>query len=265
MRVLAAVKHVPRKSDVRVSSSSGAAVVDLEEGQMNPLGRKALEAALDLAKGEPGGEVLVASLGPPEAERTLREALAMGADRGLLVTDPLLEDSDGLATAKALAAVVREVGDVDAVVAGARTEDRFAGHVGPAMAALLGWPVATHGRSAKVTGDGVRVEKVLTDGRVAELTVEPPCLVSMGDEAPSARHATSWGVGAAYQDGALERWGLDDLDLAKDEVGPSARATTRRDIEPVPEKERDPEVLEGEPSQTAESLARRLASRGLIS
>jgi electron transfer flavoprotein beta subunit len=264
MKVLAAIKHIPREGEVRVSSSV-TPVVNLEEGRMNPLGRKALEAGLNLAKGEPGVAVIAASLGPPEAEPTLREALAMGADRALLVTDPLLEDSDGLATAKALAAVVRRLGDVDAVVAGARTEDRFAGHVGPAMAALLGWPVATHGRSARVTDEGVCFEKVLTDGRVAEITIEPPCLLSMGDRAPSARHATSWGVGAAYQDGTLERWGLEDLDVAKDEVGPSAHTTTRRDIRPVPEKERDPEVLTGEPDEAAESLARRLASRGLIS
>lgn len=264
VKIVVAVKHVPQKGNVRVSKSSGKPIVDLEDGRMNPLGRKALETGLRLSKQAPGGEVTAVSLGPVEAEPTLREALAMGADRALLVTDPLLEDSDGLGTAKALAAVVRQLDDVDVVMTGARTTDRYAGHVGPAMAAILGWNVATHGRSARVLDDAIAFEKVLTDGTVAELSVDTPCLLSMGDPAPSARHATSWGVHAAHEGDDLEHWGLEDLDLASDEVGPSARATTQRNIQTLPERERDTEVLTGDPDEVSESLVRRLASRGLL-
>lgn len=264
VRIVVAVKHVPQEDTVRVSKRTGKPVVDLEEGRMNPLGKKALETGLRLAKQDPGSEVTAVSLGPEEAEPTLREALAMGADRALLVTDPLLEDSDGLGTAKALAAVVRELGDVDVVMTGARTTDRFAGHVGPAMAAMLGWETATHGQAARIEDDGIAVEKMLADGSIVELTVDTPCLLSMGSAAPRARHATSWGVHAAYASGEVERWGLEELDLAKDEVGPSAQVTTQASIEPVPEKERDTEVFTGEAEEVAESLVRRLASRGLL-
>lgn len=264
VKIVVAVKHVPEQGKVRVSKRTGKPVVNLEEGVMNPLGKKALETGLRLAKQDPGSEVITVSLGPEQAEPTLREALGMGADRALLVTDPLLEDSDGLGTAKALAAVVRKLGDVDIVMTGARTTDRYAGHVGPAMAALLGWEVATHGQAARITDQGIAFEKMLTDGSIVELDVSTPCLLSMGSAAPRPRHATSWGVHAAYESGEIERWGLDELDLAKDEVGPSAQVTTRQSIEPVPEKERDAEVFTGDADEVAESLVRRLASRGLL-
>lgn len=264
VKIVVAVKHVPEQGKVRVSKRTGKPVINLEEGVMNPLGKKALATGLRLAKQDPGSEVITVSLGPEAAEPTLREALAMGSDRALLVSDPLLEDSDGLGTAKALASVVRELGDVDIVMTGARTSDRYAGHVGPAMAALLGWEIATHGQAARFDAGTVTFEKRLTDGRVAELEVETPCLLSMGGGAPKAGHATSWGVHAAFESGKLERWGLDDLDLSKDAVGPSAAATTQENVEPIPEKERDTEVFTGEAGEVAESLVRRLASRGLL-
>lgn len=264
MNVVAAVKHVPQEDTVRVSKKTGKPIVDLTEGRMNPLGKKALETGLRFAQQAPGSQVTAVSLGPEEAEPTLREALAMGADRALLVTDPLLEDSDGLGTAKALAAVVRELDDVDVVLTGARTTDRYAGHVGPAMAAILGWDVATHGRRARYEDPGIEFEKVLTDGRVATLAVDTPCILSIGTHAPKARHATTWGVHAAHESGSLEHWGLGELDLASDEVGPGAQATTQKDIQPVPEKERDTETFAGDADEVGESLVRRLASRGLL-
>lgn len=262
VKIVTAVKHVPAEDDVRVSKKTGKPVVDLTEGRMNPLGRRALETALRLSKQDPGSEVIAVSLGPEQAQPTVREALAMGADRGVLVADPLLEESAGLSTAKALAATVEAIGDVDIVLAGARTTDRFAGHVGPAMAALLGWSIATHGREARLEGDEVRFEKHRLDGTVAELTVPTPCLLSIGPEGSTPRHATSWGVHAAF-DRDLERWSLEDLDISRDEVGPGAAVTTQENVEPVAEKERDTEVFEGEPDDVAESLRRRLTSRGL--
>jgi len=264
VRILVAVKHVPREDEVRVSKKTGKPVVDLTEGRMNPLGRRALETGLRLRKQDPGSEVIAASLGPEEAEPTVREALAMGADRGLLVADPLLEESTGPATAKALASTVRQVGDVDIVLAGARTTDRFAGHVGPAMAALLGFSIATHVREARIEGDELHVEKQRLDGTIAELAAETPCLVSIGPEAPKPRHATTWGVNASFEEGALERWSVDDLDVSQDELGPGAAVTTQENVEPVAEKEREPEVFDDEPDQVAESLHRRLTSRGLL-
>lgn len=264
VRIAVAVKHVPAEGHVRVSKKTGKPVVDLGEGRMNPLGRRALETGLRLSKQDPGSEVIAVSLGPKQAETTLREALAMGADRGVLVADPLLEESTGLSTAKALAATVKAIGDVDIVLAGARTTDRFAGHVGPAMAALLGWSIGTHGRSARLADDAVEFHKDLLDGRVAQLSIPLPCLLSIGPQGPDPRHATSWSVHASFEKDALKRWGVDDLDVSPDELGPGAAVTTQENVEPVAEKERETEVFEGEADDVAESLHRRLTSRGLL-
>lgn len=264
VNIAVAIKHVPLEDEVRVSKKTGQPVVDLTEGRMNPLGRRALETALRLAKQDPGSEVTAVTLGPKEAEPTVREALAIGADRGVLVADPLLEESTGLSTAKALASTVRAIGDVDVVLAGARTTDRFAGHVGPAMAALLGWSIATHGRSARIEDEEIVFDKERLDGTISRLRVRTPCLLSMGTQGPDPRHATSWGVHAAFAKDALERWSIDDLDISPDELGPGAAVTTQESVEPVAEKERETEVFEGEAEDVAESLHRRLSSRGLV-
>jgi electron transfer flavoprotein beta subunit len=264
VNIAVAIKHVPADDDVRVSKKTGQPVVDLTEGRMNPLGRRALETGLRLSKQDPASEVTAVSLGPEEAEPTVREALAMGADRGVLVADPLLEESTGLATAKALASTVRSLGDIDVVIAGARTTDRFAGHVGPAMAALLGVSIATHARSAGIDVEDLLVEKQRRDGTVTRLQVPTPCLVSVGPQSPDPRHATTWGVHAAFAQDALERWSIADLDVSPDELGPGAAATTQENVEPVAEKERETEIFDGEAEDTAESLQRRLNSRGLL-
>jgi electron transfer flavoprotein beta subunit len=264
VKIVSAVKHVPVEDTPRVSKKTGKPIVDLEEGRMNRLGRKALGVGLELAQQDPNSEVIAVSLGPKQAESTLREALAMGADRGVLVADPLLEDSSGLSTAKALASTVREIGDVDIVLAGARTTDRFAGTVGPAMAALMGYSIATHGQHAHLDDEHLVFEKRRLDDSSATLRVPMPCLLSFGQRTPLPQHATAWGVHAAYESDEIQRLELDELDLSADEVGPGAATTPRANVEPVPEKERDTEVFENEPDQVAESLHRRLTSRGLL-
>lgn len=264
VNIAVAVKHVPAKDAVRVSKKTGKPVVDLSEGRMNPLGRRALETGLRLAKQDPGSEVTAVSLGPKEAETTVREAIAMGADRGVLVADPLLEESQGLSTAKALASTVETIGDIDIVLAGARTTDRFAGNVGPAMAALLGWSIATHGSAAKLDGDHVEFEKHRLDGTVATVKVQTPCLLSIAAQSPDPRHATAWGVNAAFDRDDIDRWSVDDLDVSQDELGPAGAVTTQENVEPAAEKERETEIFEGGAEDVAESLHRRLTSRGLV-
>lgn len=264
VRIVVAVKHVPGEGNVHVSRRTGKPVYDLEKGRMNPLGKKALEAGLKLADQDPGSEVIAVSVGPEQAEPTLREALAMGADRAILINDPLVVESDGLGIARALSACVQRTGEVDILMTGARTTDRHAGQVGPAAAALLGWSIATHGRKVTFEDGHVRFEKVLMDGRVVTLKVPTPCMLSMGDAAPRPRHATSWGVHAAYTSGEVEHWDLARLEISENQVGPSAALTTIQKVDNVPDRERETEVFDGEAADVAQSLIRRLASRGLL-
>lgn len=264
VRIVVAVKHVPQEGKVHVSKRTGKLVYDLEQGVMNPLGKKALWAALRLAQQEPGSEVVALSLGPREATSTMREALAMGADRAILLSDPRVGDSDSLGVAKALAQAITKIGEVDLLMTGARTTDRYAGHVGPAIAALLGWESATHGRSVGLDGDRTRFEKVLSDGRVAVLRVGRPCHLSIGDAAPKARHATAWGVHSAFTTSEVEVWNLEKLGLPHDQVGPGAAVTTIQKVEEVADKQRETEVFEGEAGDVAQDLVRRMASRGLL-
>src|SRR5579872_1255534 len=109
------------------------------ELEMNPYCRRAVTAGVALAAG--GGRCTVLTLGPPSAEDCLREAIAWGADDGVLVTDPAFAGSDTLATARALAAGVRALGDVDAIVCGRNSVDADTAQVPAELAELLDLPL----------------------------------------------------------------------------------------------------------------------------
>jgi electron transfer flavoprotein beta subunit len=124
----------------------------------------ALEAALKLIEADPaGGEVTLLSMAPATAPETLRKALAMGATRGVLVTDPSLEGSDALSTARVLAAALRTL-TFDLVIAGADTSDGGGGVVAAGVATLLGLPYLSYAARIEPAGGRVRVRRLSAIG-----------------------------------------------------------------------------------------------------
>ena len=132
---------------VLVHAPVGQAVRTSDFCELNPFDRPALEAALRM-KNEQGGSVTVISMGPDSVMFTIQEAIAMGADQGILLSDPALADSDTLATSTALAAAIKKLAPFDLVFFGSRTADSDTGHVGPQTAVLLDMPFLK--RSVKI-------------------------------------------------------------------------------------------------------------------
>src|SRR5881227_1147285 len=155
MRVAILVKQVP-KFEAMELGPGGRLVREGLELELNPYCRRAVSKGVELAAAT-GGTCTVITLGPPAAEDVLREAIAWGADRGVLVTDEAFAGSDTLATARALAAVLEREGPFDLVLAGRNSVDADTGQVGPEVAELLGLPFLA----------GVRVLDIdATSGRV---------------------------------------------------------------------------------------------------
>ena len=148
-------------------------------GEMNPYCRRAVGKGVELARAS-GGSVTAITLGPPTAEDVLREAIAWGADDGVLVSDPAFAGSDTLASARALAAVIRREGPFGLILLGRNSVDADTGQVGPQLAEFLGLPFAAAARALEVTGTTARVRSERDDGW-REVTVPLPAVLSCAE------------------------------------------------------------------------------------
>lgn len=154
MNIVVCLKQVPDTSEVKINPETNTLIRTGVPNIMNPFDRHALETAL-LLKDANGGEVTVVTMGPPQAEEIIKEAISMGADNAFLVTDRALAGSDTLATSFALAGAVRKAGVFDLVLCGKQAIDGDTAQVGPEMAEHLDIPHVTG--SLKVTKDGERI------------------------------------------------------------------------------------------------------------
>lgn len=180
MRIAVLIKQVPDSDDVRMDPETGTMVREGVGAIVNPLDLNALQAALDL-KGDAasgGSEVTVITMGPPKAHEALRECISMGADKGILLSDRAFAGSDTWATAKVLAAAVRETGPYDLVLAGEKATDGETGQVGPEVAMLLDLPFSTYVVAMELAEGRVTIRRMVEEGvQVQELPL--PCALTV--------------------------------------------------------------------------------------
>ena len=178
LRVAALVKQIPLFEAMELGPD-GRLKRDGIELSMNPFCQRALSKGIELARST-GGTCTVISLGPPPAEDVVRWGVAAGADCGILVSDRAFAGSDTLATARALAAVLRRHGPFDLVLAGKNAVDADTGQVGPELAELLGYPFATAVRRLELAGAALNVGCEHDDAWV-EATVALPAVISTAE------------------------------------------------------------------------------------
>ena len=183
---------------------------------MNPDDKAGLEAALRI-KDETGAKVTVVTMGLPKADDMLREALAMGADEAVLVTDRRLGGADTWATSSTVAAAVKKL-DYDLIITGRQAIDGDTAQVGPQIAEHLGLPIISYAEAIKVEGDSVVVQRQYED-RYHEIKAKMPCLITALAELNEPRYMTPGGIFDAF-DKEVTVWGRDDLtDLDDANIG----------------------------------------------
>lgn len=186
--IIVLIKQVPDIEKVRFDVETGRIDRSSAPGETNPFDLHALEAGLQI-KERFGGFVTVISMGPRQAESSLKDALARGADRAILLTDARLAGADTIATAKALAAAIKKLGKFDLVLCGEKTVDGDTGQVGPEVAELLGIPHATYVCEIReITRDSIRVVSDMGDKYLYELKL--PALLTVTRELNSPRLPT---------------------------------------------------------------------------
>lgn len=209
MRIVVPIKQVPETGDVRLDEKTGTMLREGVESIVNPLDLYAIETALRI-RDEQGGEVIALSMGPPAAAEALREAMAMGCDRGFLLSHRQFAGADTLATAYVLALAVQKIGRADLVICGERATDGDTGQVGPGMAASLGLPAATFVSRVEAAGEGsIRVERLVEGGR-ERLEMALPALLTVVKEIGTPRLPTLTGKRRANQSEVVV-WGPDEI------------------------------------------------------
>ena len=183
---------------------------------MNPDDKAGLEAALRL-KDATGAKVTVVTMGLPKADDMLREALAMGADEAVLITDRRLGGADTWATSSTIAAGLKKL-DYDLIITGRQAIDGDTAQVGPQIAEHLGLPVISYAEDIKVEGNNVIVQRQYED-RYHEIKAQMPCLITALAELNEPRYMTPGGIFDAF-DKEVTVWGRDDLtDLDDANIG----------------------------------------------
>ncbi len=207
MKIVVCIKQVPdTKGGVKFNPDGTldrAAMMTI----MNPDDKAGLEAALRL-KDQYGAEVTVITMGLPKAEDVLREAMAMGADKAVLVTDRVLGGADTWATSQTLAGAIRNL-EYDLIITGRQAIDGDTAQVGPQISEHLNIPVISYAQDIKVEGDSVIVQRQYDD-RYHVLKAQMPCLVTALGEMNEPRYMTPGGIFDAY-DAEITVWGRANL------------------------------------------------------
>ena len=217
MHIIVPIKQVPETSNVKMDPETGTMLRTAVEGIINPLDLFALEAALRLREAR-GGTVTTISMGPPKAEASLRDALAMGCDRAILLCDRRFAGSDTWATAYTLALTIQKLAPFDLVICGERATDGETGQVGPGIAAYLDLPLATYVSQVIEVGENyMRLERMVEGGREQVWSSLPMVLVVL-KEAGVPRLGTLRSKIQARK-AEIPVWGPEEIDSQEEWIG----------------------------------------------
>ena len=215
MNIVVCVKQVPDTTAVKIDPKTGTLIRDGVPSIINPEDKVALEAALRLKEAN-GAKVTVLSMGLPMAKAALREALCMGADEAILLTDRVLGGADTLATSKALAGVLAKL-DYDVIFAGRQAIDGDTAQVGPEIAEHLGIAQVTYVQGVTVEEDGLLVNRALEDGHEL-IKVQTPCLLTAIEELNEPRYMHVANIFATSDD-EIKVMTAADIDVDPSELG----------------------------------------------
>jgi len=256
MNILVCMKQVP---DTAIAIRLDAEQKSIDRSEItyvvNPFDEYAIEAGLQL-KEKYGGEVTLVTMGPDRADEALRTGLAMGADKGVHISDPALEGSDTLVTAKVLAAAIKGL-PYDIVLCGKVATDDNSGQVGPALAELLGIPHISGATTLEVDDAAKKATATReVEGGFMRMEVPIPAVITAEKDLNAPRYPSLPGIMKA------KTKPVDKKDVASLGMDPSSVGLAGSKIQPMgmslpPEREAG-RIIEGEAEEAAKELARLL-------
>ena len=261
MKVIVCIKQVPNTTEIKIDPVTNTLKRDGVPSIINPDDKAAIEAALQL-KEQCGATVTVLTMGPPQAEKALREALAMGADEAYLLTDRAFGGSDTLATSTIIAAAVRKQG-CDLVLCGRQAIDGDTAQVGPQIAEHLGIPQITYAAGLSYNAEnGMLTVKRQFEDRYQTLQVSGLCLVTVLSTMVKPRYMNVWDI-VSQDEKEVGKITNEDLQLDKAVCGLSG-SPTKVKATFTKQLDKTVETLELDAEQAAQVILDALKSRHLI-
>ncbi|MFH1077281.1 MAG: electron transfer flavoprotein subunit beta/FixA family protein [Pseudomonadota bacterium] len=255
MNIVVCIKQVPYATEVRLDPKTHTLVREGVQSIINPYDMYAIEEGIRL-KERYGGKVTVLTMGPPQAESALREAVSYGVDEAVLLSDRAFAGADTLATTYTLALAVKKINKVDLVICGKQAADGDTGQVGPGLAVRLDIPYVTYTRKIReITNNVMRVERIMDDGYDV-LEVLLPALLTVVKEineprVPSLKHKMR------SQKQSIVVWNASDLGADMGQLGLSGSATQVTRVF-KPERNKKLQWLEGSVSEQVDALIDKL-------
>lgn len=260
MKIVVCIKQVPDTNEVKLDPVTGTLIRDGVPSIINPDDKAGLEAALTL-KDSIGAEVAVITMGPPQADAVLREAMAMGADSAYLVTDRAFGGADTLATSTTLAAAIKKL-DYDLIITGRQAIDGDTAQVGPQIAEHLNIPNVSYAEDIKVDGNSVIIKRQYED-RYHTVKVQMPCLITALGEMNQPRYMTPGGIFDAIREKQVTVWNRPDLDVADEAIGLKGSPTKVAQSFPKSVKAAGVKVTL-DPEESADYIMERLKEKFII-
>jgi electron transfer flavoprotein beta subunit len=260
MKIVVCIKQVLTGDQVRIDPRTHGLVRSAEDSRINPFDLFALDLAARL-KREHSGSITVLTMGPKISEEVLWEALAMGADRAILLSDFRFAASDTLATSYVLGMGIRKIGSFDLVLCGMRTTDSDTGQVGPQLAEELDVPHVTGVEKMERKKDCFSVERV-SDGFREVLEVSAPALFTIASRT-AVRLPSLIEIQDAFSRSPIECWNLEDLGADPGRVGSAGSCTRVEELIPITQQKKCV-FIEGEPRQQAKVLFSKLNEKNLL-
>ncbi|MBM4284758.1 MAG: electron transfer flavoprotein subunit beta/FixA family protein [Deltaproteobacteria bacterium] len=255
MRIVVCIKQVPETQDVRLDPETHTLKREGVKAVINPFDLYAVEEGLRLKEAR-GGEVILLSMGPPQAEAALREALGYGADRAVLLSDKAFAGADTWATALTLARAVEKLVGADLIFTGKQAIDGDTAQVGPMLATILGIPYVAWARKVEAAAPGrLAVERLLDHGYDL-VEVDLPAVLSVVKEINEPRVPSFKAKLKAKKD-PVPVWGLADLGFPAAAVGLAGSFTQVVKVFPPPARG-ESQVWTGPAKELAARLWQRL-------
>ena len=264
MNIITLIKQVPDTAQLsstvdglKLMSEGGARIV-------NPWDEYTIETGIQL-KETHGGKVTVLSLGKSEATEALKRGVAMGADEAILISDPALEGSDSLTTARVLVAAIKKIGEFDLIVAGRSAIDGNTAATAVQVAALLGIPQLSYVAALKAVDPAAKtitVVRLMENGRETSSS-RLPAVISVVKEINEPRYPSFMGIRKAAK-ATIPTWGLADLGLTADQIGAAGSQVSWPQVSLPPTRAGGAEIISGSPAEAAKILADKLAAEKVI-
>jgi electron transfer flavoprotein alpha/beta subunit len=262
MKIIVTVKQVPATHEVKIDPKTGTLIREGVASIINPEDKNAIEEALRIKESQDGVDITVLSMGPPQAENALREALAMGADSAVLVSDRAFAGADTLATSYVLSMAIKKIKRYDLILCGRQAIDGDTAQVGPQLAEVLDLPQATYAEEINIKGNVVTVNSNF-DSVIRIIEMKMPALITVTNRINKPRFKTMNGVLRAFRDKEVVTWTKKDLKLNPMRIGINGSPTWVRKTF-IPSHSRDGLVIEKKSMEIAEDILDYLLEKALL-